>query len=367
MVPRWTSFLFIMLAEHFAARRSVQIQFMKLQIELLRQKLGGNRVILSPEERARLIKAGAEMDHDVQDVIGIVSVKTNKQWVREANAGRVPGRVGRPGLTKSIRDLILRLAKENIGWGVRRIVGELKKLALRPGRSTVRRLLVSEGILPDPNRRVPKGVVTPWRTFVAGHVNSMVACDFFVKAILTPFGKKMACVLAFIHLGSRKVFVSPATEHPTEEWMLQQSRNIHMWAEGNGIDMRFLINDHDGKFPESFDKTFEREGGKGVKGGVILTPVMCPIANCFAENWIGSLKRECLNQLFCFSLRHLAHIVAAYVTYYNTVRPHQGLGNVPIPERAKEQVAFEKPEPFGKVGCQEWLGGVLKHYYRNAA
>jgi hypothetical protein len=83
--------------------------------------------------------------------------------------------------------------------------------------------------------------------------------------------------------------------------------------------------------------------------------------------WLGSPKRECLNHFFCFSLGHLDNIVAAYVSYFNTARPHQGLGNVPIPERRKARVASEDPEPLGKIGCQEWLGGVLKHYYRKAA
>jgi putative transposase len=152
-----------------------------------------------------------------------------------------------------------------------------------------------------------------------------------------------------------------------EEWMMQQSRNIHMWAEEQGIDLRFLIHDHDEIFTKAFDKTFKREGGKGVKGGVIKTPVLCPIANCFAENWIGSLKRECLNHFVCVSLDHLDYIVKQYVSYFNTVRPHQGLGNVPIPECGKEQRIPEDTEPLGKVGCQEWLGGVLKHYYRKAA
>jgi hypothetical protein len=65
-------------------------------------------------------------------------------------------------------------------------------------------------------------------------------------------------------------------------------------------------------------------------------------------------------------LDHLDYIVRCFVTYHNTVRPHQGLGNVPIPGRGKEQVAPDDTEPLGKVGCQEWLGGVLKHFYRKA-
>jgi len=362
MVPRWVSFLFVMLFEFFSTRRSGQIQFLKLQIKLLKKKLPGNRVILSPEDRALLMKAGADIEHDIHDVLGIVSVKTYKQWRRDEAAGKEAKRVGRQRIAESLRELIVYMAKENVGWGLRRIIGELKKLALRCSRTTARRVLIDEGILPDPSRHAPKGVVTPWRTFVAGHVNTMVACDFFVKNVLTPLGIKTAYVLAFIHLGSRKVLVSPATIAPTGDWMQQQARNVKMWAEEQGIDVRFLLHDRDIKFTDAFNEMFKREDG-----GVVKTPIMAPIANCYIEAWIGSLKRECLNHFWCWSEKHLDHIVDSYVNYYNTARPHQGLGNVPIPDREKPPPIDTATEPVGKIGCQEWLGGLLRHYYRQAA
>ncbi len=80
------------------------------------------------------------------------------------------GKAGRPRLTRSLRELIVRLAKENLGWGTRRILGELKKLAVRASRSSVRRVLVDEKILPDPDRHAPKGVQTPWMKFIAIHM-----------------------------------------------------------------------------------------------------------------------------------------------------------------------------------------------------
>jgi putative transposase len=95
--------------------------------------------------------------------------------------------------------------------------------------------------------------------------------------------------------------------------------------------------------------------------------VITPIANCYAEFWIGSLKRECLNHFLCWGTRHLDHIVDAYVGYHNTVRPHQGLENVPIPERGKVPRYRDDTEPIGKIDCQEWLGGLIKSYYREAA
>ncbi|MEI8197606.1 MAG: integrase core domain-containing protein [Phycisphaerae bacterium] len=135
-----------------------------------------------------------------------------------------------------------------------------------------------------------------------------------------------------------------------------------MWAEDQGIDIRFLIHDHDTKFAEAFDDAFQREDG-----GVVKTSIMAPIANCYIECWIGSLKRECLNLFYCFDLSHLDKITNAYVSYHNTVRPYQGLGNVPIPDRDQNAPANQDTEPIGQVGCQEWLGGIHKHYYRQAA
>jgi putative transposase len=120
--------------------------------------------------------------------------------------------------------------------------------------------------------------MTPWRTFIKIHMNVMVATDFLCKTIWTPMGKKTAYVLAFIHLGSRKVYVSSSTYHPTDKWVRQQARNVSMWAEDEGIDIRFLIHDHDGKFTKGFDAHFHRDDG-----GPALTPVAAPIANAYAS------------------------------------------------------------------------------------
>ena len=156
--------------------------------------------------------------------------------------------------------------------------------------------------------------------------------------------------MTFGHLESRKVFVTPSTLHLTEEWMKQQARNVSMWAEDEGIDVRFLIHDHDGKFPESFDEHFARP-----KGGVVKATVMAPVANCFAESWIGSLKRECLNFFLCFSLGQLDHIVQIHARYHNEFRLHQALGNRPLdigedPPPETEEIEAEA------VRRQHWLG-----------
>ena len=90
------------------------------------------------------------------------------------------------------------------------------------------------------------------------------------------------------------------------------------------------------------------------------------MANCFAESWIGSLKRECLNLFFCFSLRQLDHIVQTYVLYHNEFRPHQGLGNRP-PGTSDDPSPQDVETEAGPIRCQRWLGGLLNHYCRRAA
>jgi len=131
-------------------------------------------------------------------------------------------------VTDSVRELIGRIGRENRSWGVRHVVGELKKLGIQVSRSSVRRVMIEEGLLPDPHRHAAKGVMTPWRTFVSALANVMVATDFFCKSVWTPLGEKTAYVLVFIHLGTRKVTLSPATYQPTSEWVLQQGRNVQM-------------------------------------------------------------------------------------------------------------------------------------------
>jgi len=354
----WLLMLVRVLLEAWSVRRDSRVRLLSAQIEMLRERLPGNRVILSPEERARLLKLADAVGHDAEDLIRIASVKTFKRWRRQAAAGELPRRVGRGRvITESVRELIGRIGRENHGWGVRRVVGELKKLGIRISRSSVRRVMIDEGLLPDPDRHAPKGVMTPWRTFVSAQANVMVATDFFCKTVWTPLGKRTAYVLVFIHLGTRKVTLSPATYQPTGEWVLQQGRNVQMWLEDEGLECEHLIHDHDTKYTSAFDELFRQQGVH-----LVEPPLQSPIANCYAESWIGGFKRECLNHLAIFSCGQLDYVMAEYARYFNELRPHQGLDNVP-----PGAVGRDPPEPVGAIGQEPVLGGLLNHYYRKAA
>lgn len=89
---------------------------------------------------------------------------------------------------------------------------------------------------------------------------------------------------------------------------------------GCRIQATHLIRDRDSKFAGSFDRLM---GTAGIR--IVKSPVQAPNANAFAEAWVASAKRACLNYFWCFSLRHLKHIVHCYTRYYNEQRPHQRL------------------------------------------
>lgn len=355
--------LLYLFMEWFSDRRDAQLRFLREENRILRSRLSQERLIISPEERSRLLMIGAELKHQVKGLISVVQFRTYQRWVKEEHEGRRVGRVGGPRtIGKQARQLIVRMAKENPGWGYLRIVGELLKLRCKVSKTSVRRILQEEGLYPKRPDRSGRPDYQPWDAFIKLHMNTLVACDFFCKSVWTPLGKRQAFALTFIHVGSRKVWVSPATYHPNEAWVLQQARNLLMWLEEAGLEATHLIHDRDTKFTRSFDGLLDSAGTRIVK-----SPVRAPNANAFAESWIATVRRECLNHFACFSLRHVDHIVQAFVDYYNEHRPHQGAGNRTLNRQADSLGEAGRLEPIGRIGSRSELGGLLKHYYRQAA
>lgn len=137
-----------------------------------------------------------------------------------------------------------------------------------------------------------------------------------------------------------------------------------MWLNDHQIKARFILRDRDTKFSTAFDQLFKNGGIRRLR-----TPQLAPDANAFAEAWIGAIKRECPNHFLCFSLGHLDHIGQEYVRFFNTHRPHQGLGNFTIAQAATgppdDDVTTATPD-LGPIRWQRFLGGLLRHYYRAA-
>jgi hypothetical protein len=258
-------------------------------------------------------------------------------------------RHGRPRIDPDLEALVLRLARENPAWGYSRIQGELRKLGLRIGRSTVRDILKRQRVPPAPQRA---RTGTTWRQFLARHRHQVLACDFLVVESLW---LKTLYVLFFIELGSRRVHLAGCTAHTTGAWVVQQARHLAWRIQDGEMPCRFLIHDRDAKFTAAFDRVFVQEGLE-----IVRTPPRCPQANAVAERWIRSARQECLDHLLILGERQLHRTLTTYCRFYNERRPHQGLGQrCPVPLAAVTGV--------GPVIRRDALGGLLHDYSWAAA
>lgn len=128
-----------------------------------------------------------------------------------------------------------------------------------------------------------------------------------------------------------------------------------------GLPARFLLLDYDAKFTDGFDAVFAAEGTEFKRVGPVA-----PNLNGYAERWVQSLRTECLDHFVVLGEGHLRHRVREYVEHHNLERPHQGRGNVPLPEADGDEPPILR-FPSGEVRCRERLGGLLRHSYRRAA
>jgi transposase InsO family protein len=219
-------------------------------------------------------------------------------------------RPGRPSTRADIREVVLRLARENPTWGYARISGELAGVGVRVPPSTVRDILKRAGLGPAPRRNGPT-----WAQFLKTQAEGIWACDLFhVDTVLY----KRIYVLFFIEHATRVMHIAGATASPTGAWVAKQSRNLVMDLGEQAEQVKFLVRDHDAKFTAVFDEVFTSLGVR-----VIRTPVRAPRANAIAERWVGTVRRECTDRLLIYNERHLRRVLAAYQHHYNGHRPHR--------------------------------------------
>jgi len=245
---------------------------------------------------------------------------------------------GRPPLSKEAKLLILRLKKENPLWGARRIRDELCKLSIEVSHETINRLI---------NRFRKTGDIKPtlsWKQFLNAHWKSLFACDFFT---VDTFGFKRFYVFFIMELKSRKIIQHAVTSSPNTQFLRNQFSAFEYEYPGST-----LIHDNSSElrwFP------FQQYNFKDAA----IVPYS-PNMNAFAERFVRSVRRECLDSFVIFTCGQLRRIMESYIEYYNNHRPHQGLKSIPnAPPGEVPKVGAIRQKPL--------LYGLHNHYYRETA
>jgi len=282
-------------------------------------------------------------------------LRWHRELVRRKWTFRRSRAPGRPPVDTEVRDLVVRMGRENPRWGCIRIQGELRKLGIRVGATTIRSILRAAGVGPAPRRNGPS-----WSEFLRAQAEGIWACDFFT--VETAWLRTLY-VLLFIELGSRRVHLAGVTAHPDSVWVTQQARNLAI--AGRLDNVSYLVRDRDAKSTRSFDGVLRTEDVR-----VIRTPVRAPRANAVAERWVRTARSECLDRTLVLSRRHLQRVVRRYVDHYNHERPHRGLQletptQTPNPERFVRTVRAECTDRMlvlTRRHLERVLGRYVRHY-----
>ena len=333
--------------------KDLEILVLRHQLRVLRRKTShprftaGDRVLLAAASRVLPRRRWASSF--------LVTPQTLVRWHRTLvrrkwTYGEQRRRPGRPPVDAEVVALVLRMARENSRWGCVRICGELRKLGIRVGATTIRTLLRRHGLGPAPRRLGPT-----WTQFLKAQAAGIVACDFFTVETIR---LKTLYVLFFIQLSTRRVVAVGVTAHPDSAWVTQQARNAAMDLGDRGVSIRFLLRDHDARFTRSFDEVFGSEGGQ-----VLRTPIRAPKANASAERWVQTVRAECLDWTLVLGRRHLERVLREYVRHYNQQRPHRSLA-LAVPE---PQEPSSPQVNLGEVRRRDVLGGLIHEYHEVAA
>ena len=336
-------------------------EYLATENRILRAQIKG-RLLLSDTEKRSLAEVAHRLGRKaLEDVAHAAKPDTILAWYRKLIARKFDGSharryPGRPRVDRETEELIVRMARENPGWGYDRIAGALANLGHRLSDQTVGNILRRYGILPAPERKR----TTTWAAFIRAHRAVLAGTDFFTVEVMTRRGLVTFYVLFFIHLESRRVEVAGMTPHPNESWMKQIARNVTMDEWGFLDNCKYLTHDRDTKFCQSFRNLME-------SGHVtpIALPARSPNLNAHAERWVKSVKDECLSKLILFGEASLRRAVNEYVIHYHAERNHQGKGNALLHPASTSLRPHRRTEEA--IACRERLGGLLKYYHREAA
>ena len=355
--PNALHFLLLIFSGWANRQQQDVIAYLKVENRVLREQLGGRRLRLTDDQRRRLAMKGKLLGHKaLGEVVGIVTPDTilrrHRQLVARKYDGSRKRGPGRPRTKHETVDLVVRMARENAGWGYTRIRDALRHLGHEIARNTVKRILLDHGIEPASERNRK----TSWATFVRAHLGEIAAADFFTVEVLTLTGLVRYFVFFVIDIETRRVEIAGITPSPSSEWMKQIARNLTDCEDGFLLGVRYLILDRDPLYTGAFRRMLK---GSGIEA--LRLPARSPNLNSYAERFVLSIKSECLHRIVPLGEVHLRRAIREFVSHYHGERHHQGLGG----ELISPGETARRTE--GPVACRERLGGMLKYYHREAA
>src|SRR6202021_2914091 len=332
------SLIWLALVGAFRSRVSLEAEntILRHQLNVLRRK--------SPKRPtfgmlARLIFAGLyRLAPKVLGALAIVKPETVIRWHRAGFRSywrwKSRRRCGRPTVPLEIRRLIREMSIANPLWGAPRIHGELLKLGIEIGQTSVAKYMA--------RRRAPPS--QGWKTFLRNHAEGIAAMDLFVVPTIS---FRPLYGLLIVGHGRRQILWLGVTTNPTAEWIANQLTEACGWEQAP----RYLIRDRDRAYGEIFVR---RVRSIGIRDRP--TSPRSPWQNGYAERLIGSIRRECLDHVIVFSERHLRHLLLCYMKYYNGARTHLSLDKDAPVSRAVDRA--------GHILCRPILGGLHPQYGR---
>lgn len=258
------------------------VEYLKHENKILRARLP-KQVHTTVEERQTLLKYGKVIGRAIEELISIVSPTTFYKWVRDEKNGKPIPKNPKGGQRKpeEIRELVLKIAAET-GFGLTRIVGEMRKLGIKISRQTVRTILKEHGIEPSPDRTSDS-----WADFLKRHGETLWGCDFFAVRSVTSKGIRDLYVMAFLCLKTREVIVTESTERPDSAWVCRQTDWFIDQTKNRQNKPEMIIHDRDVKFTKEFTKTVTDAGMK-----TNPLPKASPNLNGRCERFIGTMRWE---------------------------------------------------------------------------
>jgi transposase InsO family protein len=327
----------------FRSRAALQLEILALRHQLGVLQRSVKRPKLTPADRLLWAWLCAVWKN-WQSSLFVVKASTVIGWHRKGFrlfwAWKVRhGKPGRPTVPNEVRALIRTMSRENALWGAPRIHGELLKLGIDIGETSVSKYMI--------RRRNPPSQT--WRTFLDNQVKTLVSVDFFTVPTI-----RFQVLYVFLVLAHdrRRILHFGVTSHPTAEWTAQQLREAFPWDTAP----RYLLRDRDRIFGADLVTQVKAMGIQQV-----LSAPRSPWQRAYIERVIGTIRRECLDHVIVFSEASLYRHLRRFVDYYHRSRTHLGLQ-----KDTPESRPVQAPEA-GRIVAIPEVGGLHHRYERRAA